>query len=112
MILDTFDLNGKKMLIRYPKLSDYKELRKFYNKTIEESLNKGGQLSSIKPVTPKQEKEWTKRAVESIKKKNSVYILAEANGKIIGSASVERVRNAHGHVGTFGIVILEKFTGK
>ena len=110
--LNSFEIDGKKIIFRYPKLSDTKKIWKFYNRSIKESLQKGGLLSSVKSVTLKEERIWIKNQIKKIKKKDCVYILAEQQGKIIGTASVERVRNAQSHAGVFGIVILEKFTGK
>ena len=102
--------NGKKLPIvfRYPKKSDVREAWKFYNKVIKETEF----LSRITPVSLKDEKKWIDTILAGMKKGNKVQLFTEYEGRIIGSASVERKSEERlKHVGGFGICILQEFTG-
>lgn len=101
---------GKKIpiIIRYPKKSDVKDVWRFYNKVIKETEN----LNRISPVSLKDERKWVYDVISKMKKGNMILLLAEANGKIVGSASIERKgEERKKHVGGFGIAILQEFTG-
>lgn len=112
-IIGTLNIGCEKVILRYPKLSDYKQIWKFYNKAIKESLAGGGFLSRIRPVNLKEEKEWVKSAIEKTKKKKSIYMIAECNGRVIGATDVNKApEDALAHTGTFGIAILEEFAGR
>ncbi len=112
MPVDTFDLNGKKIVIRHPKISDTRKVWKFYNQAIRESLAGGGFISRITPVSLKEEKKWVEGVIKKVRNKKCIQLLVECDNKIIGSLSVEKGDQAENHVGNFGIVLLEEFTGK
>lgn len=102
--------NGKdiEIILRYPKKSDVREVWKFYNKVIKETEF----LSRIKPVTLKEEKTWVKSKIKSMRKGDSVQLLAECGDRIIGSSGVDRrPEQRMPHAGRFGIAILQEFTG-
>lgn len=100
--------DGREIIIRYPSRNDVREVWKFYNKVIKETEF----LSRITPVSLKEEKKWISEKINEIKKKNSIQLLAECNGKIIGSCSVERNKTqTTAHTGVYGICILQDYTG-
>ncbi len=101
---------GKKaeVIIRLPKKNDVKAVWKFYNKVIKETEN----LSRVSVVSLSEEKKWIDSILDKMGKKNMIQVLAESNGEIIGSASIERKpeeRRKHG--GEFGIAIIQNYTG-
>lgn len=111
-IIEKFYVNkGDKnleVILRYPKKSDLKKVWKFYNKVIKETEF----LSRITYVSLKDEKKWLDNILNGSIKGDKVYLLAECDKKIIGSASVERkTEQRRTHVGGFGICILQEFTG-
>lgn len=111
--IGTIEIDGKKIILRFPKPSDYKKCHKFYNQAIKESLEGGGFISSTKPVTLQSEKRWVTDIIKKIKKKKAVCILAEYHGRIIGNTDIRKEEfGAIGHIGNFGIVILHEFTRK
>ena len=96
------------VIIRYPKKSDVKSVWKFYNKVIRETEN----LNRVSVVSLKDEKKWISESISKMKKDNIVLLFAESGGKIVGSASIERrFEERKKHVGSFGICILQEFTG-
>lgn len=111
-IIDTMNIekNGKKIevVLRYPKKGDFKDVWKFYNKVIKETEG----LSRFSPVTLSEEKKWIDGVLGKMKKGSMTQILVESNGKIVGSASIERKKEERrSHVGDFGIAVLQEFTG-
>ncbi len=112
-IIDSFLVDGKKVVLRYPKLSDCQKLQKFINQAIRESLNLGGNLGRTGFVTLSVEKKWLNGMIEGIKKKKVVFVLAECENRIVGSTEISKGdRDAYKHMGEFGIAVLEEFTGK
>ena len=111
-MVNSFLIEGKKVVFRYPKRYDLEGIWKFYNKAIRESIAAGGNLSRHSKVTLKEESKWLRTAIERIRKKESIYLLVEAEGEIVGSSSIDLGPEESGkHVGFFGIALLESFTG-
>jgi RimJ/RimL family protein N-acetyltransferase len=95
------------IVIRAPKRSDVREVWSFYNRVIRETPF----LSRITPVPLSEEKKWLAGVLNKMKKKKAVQLLAEHDGKIVGSCSVEKGSEAAAHTGTYGICVLQRYTG-
>ncbi|MFA4820395.1 MAG: GNAT family N-acetyltransferase [Candidatus Aenigmatarchaeota archaeon] len=111
-IIDTFfvEKEGKKMpiIIRYPKKSDLNNIWKFYNKVIKETPF----LARMTSVGMKEEKKWFTKIFDDIKKKKYIYLIAEHDGKIIGSTTAgKKFSEVEQHVGSYGISILQWYAG-
>src|SRR3989338_11681680 len=101
---------GKKVpvILRYPKKSDAANMRKSFNRIIAETEN----LNRINPVSMKDEIKWVSECISKMRKGDMILLLGESNGKIFGSASVERKpEDRKKHVAVFGIAILQEFAG-
>lgn len=102
--------NGKmiEIIIRFPRKNDFYKIWKFYNKAVKETPF----LTRITPVSRNEEKKWFDSMMKEMKRKDTVYLVAEHKGKIIGSAAIERKKQqSHRHVGIYGIAVLQKYTG-
>ncbi|MEK6888378.1 MAG: GNAT family N-acetyltransferase [Candidatus Aenigmatarchaeota archaeon] len=111
-IIETFfvEKEGKKIpiIIRYPKKSDARGVWTFFNTAIKETEF----LARVTPVPMKDETKWIKDAINKIKKRDMIQLFAEHDGKIVGSSSIRRRdRQRHEHIGDFGIVVLQEYTG-
>lgn len=101
-------VNQEKVIIRKANQSDSKALIKYLNIIGGESdfLTFGlGEFG----ITIEQEEEFIKN---TLKKDNSLFIIAEVNGKVIGNLNFSggpRQRNAH--VGEFGVSVLKEYWG-
>lgn len=101
-------VNQEKIVIRKANQSDSKALIKYLNIIGGESdfLTFGlGEFG----ITIEQEEEFIKN---TLKKDNSLFIIAEVNGKVIGNLNFSggpRQRNAH--VGEFGVSVLKEYWG-
>jgi ribosomal protein S18 acetylase RimI-like enzyme len=104
------DQRGKmiEIVIRAPKKGDAYGVWRFYNRVIGETKF----LSRITPVKLKDEKKWVEQNIFRMKKKNTVLLLAEHAGKIVGSCSMDRRSSeTDKHVGHYGICVLQAYTG-
>lgn len=96
------------VIVRAPRKNDVDKIMKFYNKVIKETEF----LSRITPVKRKDEAEWVKNMIKENKNKMSVCLLAEHNGKIIGSSTAFTPKaETNKHICNFGICILQEYTG-
>lgn len=111
-IIDKFKIDGKEVVFRYPKKTDAKLMLAYINKAVDESIQAGGRIGRIKKFNLEDEERWLKDLLNRVKKKESVQLVAESGNKIIGSAGIGiESADVNRHVGVFGIVILEEFTG-
>ncbi|MTK12437.1 MAG: GNAT family N-acetyltransferase [Clostridiaceae bacterium] len=101
-------VNQEKIIIRKANQSDSKALIKYLNII-------GGETDFLTfglgefGRTVEQEEEFIKNTLE---KDNSLFIIAEINGKVIGNLNFSggpRQRNAH--VGEFGVSVLKEYWG-
>jgi len=100
---------GERVILRTPKLEDSDQLLEFINALIrdEESF-----LTYTEVKTEKENEKWLSSTLDKIKKGETVYILAEVEGKIIGNFEIkiskpERTR----HVGEMAIFLLKDYRG-
>ncbi len=111
-ILDEFVVNGKKITLRHINNTDLIRIWKYFNEAVSENVKAGGRLGINKKVSLDSQKKWLSVLLKAMKSKNAIHIVAEHKNEIIGNAEVMiKERDADRHVGDFGIIILEKFTG-
>lgn len=107
--LERFVSGGNEIVIRVPGKKDIEDVRRFYNRVIKETPF----LARITPVSRKEEEKWFRETMEGMKKGNEIYIVAEHDGRIVGSASVTREeQQTHKHAGVYGICVLQKYAGR
>jgi len=108
MPIETF--NGKKILIETIKKRDLKKIKEFQvfiNSLVEEEAK----ILMNKKATIKDEKQFIDKALQSIKNKNKVFLIARDGNKIVGNTSIERERWRKNHIGRFGIAIAQGYRG-
>lgn len=106
LILEEFETNGKKIIFRYIKTSDTKNLMNSFNKVMDETQF----LAFRHKVKIAEEKKWVNGCIKDSKKGNNVLVIVENDNKIIGCASVRRdTRDAMYYIGEFGIWILKDY---
>ena len=99
----TFD--GKKITIRELKPSDIKNARKFQD-FINSLVAEDAMISRDKKVSLKEEINWLKNTIKAIKKKRTVYLVAESDKTIIGTTEVAlSLKGRQSHVAGLGISI-------
>lgn len=101
--------DGISYLIRYPKKTDLQELFRYINELSKEKtyISLQGEEMSLK-----EEREFLNKTLRKIKAANSVALVVESNGKIVGISDISRRERAEKHTGVFGITLAKEFRGK
>jgi RimJ/RimL family protein N-acetyltransferase len=103
-----FRILEKTIVFRYPKISDSAGMMNLINSLVREKTD----IAKISLVTLQQEKTWLDDAIKSIKAKNKIMLVAEMDGKIVGSCEITRdPYDVSRHVGTLGIGLVKNARG-
>lgn len=100
----------KKITIRKLSKKDLKRAKEFLG-FINSLIREEAKILVKKELTLKEEKEKLKRFLESIGKKTMIFLVAEHDGKIIGTTSIDLGRGRKDHIGGFGITIIQDYRG-
>lgn len=106
----TKNFSDKKIIIRQLQKSDVKiayMFKDFINSLVEEDVK----LIMNKKATLDEEKEWLKGMLKAVKNKDRVYLLAECDKKIAGTASAALEKYRKNHIAIFGIAIAKDYRG-
>ena len=107
-VLKEFEVEEKKIVFRYPKMEDLKDLQVLINSLVDE----GARVSSVKKADDKQEVKWLKTTLKRMKEGLEIDVFAEVDGKVIGNCSVTKKLEPPSpidHVVTFGIVLKKEY---
>jgi len=74
--------DGRKVVLRKPRWEDLDDLLDFINSLVEESAD----IMRETPVTKKEEAEWLERRLASIAKGETIGVVAEVDGKVVGNS--------------------------
>lgn len=85
-IVNQFTTVGKKVILRYPKMSDVDGLLEYINSLIEEEAR----IMLTEKQTRKSELAWLKRIMSDNKSGKSINLIIESEGKIIGSGGIDK----------------------
>lgn len=107
--METKLFGDKKIIIREFEKNDLERVKKFleYNNSFKED----DKLLMVEKITEKQEKDFLDKVSRGYKNKTGVYLFAEHNNKVVGSADVDLGDYREKHVGNFGIKIREGYRG-
>lgn len=95
--------DGREVMVREPRKNDLNEQWIFIKRQIKDKTADG--LLTTKPPSLKEEKKYLEERLKQIKNKKTVYLLLERNGKVVGSALVERKLGRQEHLADVGMVI-------
>ena len=102
--------SGKNITIRQPDKKDLNNVRKFLD-FINNLVEEGVQILASKKLSLKEEKEWLKKLLNNIKTRKTIFLLAEDNGVIAGTSTINLRKDRASHVGEFGISIRKEYRG-
>lgn len=102
--------DGREILVREPRKKDLNEIWKFISAQIKDETADG--LGMTKAPSLKEEKDWLENKLKDIKKKKTIYLLLERNGRVVGSSDIERKTGRQEHTANFGIVIDREYRGQ
>ncbi len=108
--METKLFGDKKINIREIQKRDIKIAKKFRD-FINSFIRENAKLSMNKEIDLKIEREFLVGVLKTTENKTRVYLVAECDGQIVGSASIEQERWRMNHVGKFGITIKNGYRG-
>lgn len=101
--------NGARIVIRYPKMSDLKELWKYINKLSQE---KTFVLYQGEKVSLKEEKDWLEKSLARMKKGQEVGLSIFVDNRITGMCGIRLGQKIKQHVGSLGLSIDKDYRGE
>ncbi len=107
-VIREFQVEGKKVKFRYPKMEDLKDLQVLINSLVDE----GARVSSVKKADHKQEIKWLKTTLKRMKQGLEINLFVEIDGKVVGNCSVAKNLEPPSpidHVVTFGIILKKEY---
>lgn len=108
-IVEKFTLEGKEIIFRYPRLEDLDDFLRSINSLVEEKA----MMTTQKKKTKREERKWLSDLLKQIKNRETVCLVTEVDGKVMGSANVRKQKNLpESHVGELGIALRKEIRGK
>ncbi len=101
--------DGAHVLFREPKLSDIPLLTRMLNSVVYEPMSG---LMIDKRVGIRQERVWLEGRLKEIRRRETVMIVVEAGGRIVGNCDIKRRGFKQAHRAVLGIVLVKEFRGK
>lgn len=108
--METKIFRDKKIKIRKFSKSDLKKAGEFLD-FINSLIKEEAKILLKKELTLKEEKEKLKKFLETEEEKTRVFLIAEEEGKIVGTTSIDLGRGRKDHIGGFGITIRDGYRG-
>jgi ribosomal protein S18 acetylase RimI-like enzyme len=102
--------DGEKITIRKFSKKDLRKVKKFQafiNSLIKEKVL----INFNKKFSFEQEKKWLEEQFKKMKSHKSIYLIAETNNTVVGTAQIYLNEGRREHVGNFGITIRKGYRG-
>ncbi len=101
--------DGTELVFREPVKGEARELMRFINPFVDEP--RSGLLIN-KKVTLKDEEGWLDARLGEIRSRSVVMLLAERDGRVVGSCHMQRLSGKHWHRATLGVALHKGVRGK
>ncbi len=102
--------NGMKITLRRIKRADIRRAKEFME-FINEIIDENDYIHYNKRFSLKEERVWVKETLKGNKKRESATLLAEHEGKIVGSSGIISKNGRENHVAVLGITIRRDYRG-
>lgn len=108
-IIRTFPAkDGRLVVLRTPTLNDLDDLLSVINSLVDEQAN----ILVDEQISRENEVQWLSDALARLEKDETIYVVAEVDGKVVGNSELSRKTSGRDrHVGTIGIAIRDGFRG-
>jgi RimJ/RimL family protein N-acetyltransferase len=97
--------SGDKIVLRTPKWEDLDDLLELINSIVDE----GAEIGRDEKVSREEEIDWLSGLLARLERGKTLFLVAEARGRIIASSDINRQTGFQKHVGVVGIVIRKDF---
>jgi RimJ/RimL family protein N-acetyltransferase len=105
-ILRSFEAkDGNKVMLRAPKWSDLDDYLHFINSLVEEKA----MIMMNEKQTRDSEIGWISQLLSSVERDKKVALIAEVNGRLVGSCEITPKRGYMAHLGSLGISLLDGY---
>jgi len=101
--------DGTKVIFREPKAGDARQLMEFINRFADEPMSG---IIVNKKTTLREERRWLAGRLKGIKDRETVMLVVESGGRIVGNCDVDRYRYKKSHRALFGIALSEEIRGR
>jgi RimJ/RimL family protein N-acetyltransferase len=101
--------DGTAFTFREPTAGDTKQLMSFINSFIDEPMS--GILMN-KKVTLRSEKAWLDGQLREIRARSVFILLAEMDGRVVGSCHISRLPSKHSHRASIGVALVKDVRGR
>ncbi len=108
-ILEFRAKDGTRVTFREPKMSDMRNLMRMVNSVTCEPMSG---LMINRRIGLKEEKDWLSARLKEIRRRETVMVVVEADGRIVGNCDVKRRGFKEEHRAVLGIVLVKEFRGK
>lgn len=108
--METKNFGDKKIIIRKLSKGDLRNVKKFQG-FINSLIKKEAQISWNKKFSLREERKWLEEQFKKIKREKTVFLVAECDNKVIGTAGIDLCRGRQAQVGEFGITIRSGYRG-
>jgi len=100
--------DGTEVKLRTPRWEDLDDLLEFINGLVEEEA----MIAANQKHTRESETDWLARNLTNLEKDKHVAVVAEANGRVVGSCELTQRPGRMSHVGSLGISVKDGYREK
>lgn len=100
---------GTDIIIRYPRMSNLKNLWKYVNRL---SKEKTFVMYQGEKISLREEKRWLKNSLEKIKNRQEVGLFVFVGDRIIGMCGIRLGKRVQKHIGNLGISTDKEYRGE
>jgi len=100
--------DGLKVTLRTPIWRDLDDLLELINTAVAEQVD----ILIDRPQTREQEADWLGRVLARIEKGEAVYVVPEADGRVVGNSEVSRRAGCMNHTGDLGILLRREYRNR
>ena len=97
--------NGKEVILRTLRWEDLDDLIVLMNSLVDE----GAEIGRNVKVTRDEEADWLGKKLASLERGEEFFLVAEADGKAIGTSGLTKKKGWWSHVGELGIIIEKSY---
>lgn len=97
--------DGREVTLRTPKWDDLDDMLEFINSLVEEEA----MVARHTKVTREQEIDWLADNLKKLEKGQHISIVAEVDGKMVGSCGINPMFGRMSHLGSLGISVKEGY---
>jgi RimJ/RimL family protein N-acetyltransferase len=93
--------DGTEVILRAPRMEDLDDLLRFINALVKEDA----MILMTKPIARSEEAAWLSNSLSEIETGKAVYVVAEADGRVVANCSINFKKGKESHVCGLGIAI-------